>query len=116
MVLDHVPHHAGLLVELAPAGDAETLGHGDLDRFDVLAIPDRLEERIREPEIQQILNGFLGQVVIDSEDLGFVERGVQDPVEVPGRLEAPAERLLEYDPGAVRAARLVEPADDQTEM
>src|SRR5690349_18707071 len=74
MVLDDVLRYAGLLVELAASFDADLLGDGDLDVVDRLARPERLEEAVREPEDQEVLNGLFPEVVIDAEDLRFVER------------------------------------------
>ena len=46
MILDHVADGAGLLVESAAALHAEALRHRDLHALDVLAVPDRLQERV----------------------------------------------------------------------
>ena len=73
VILDHVANRAGLLVELAAPLDAEVLGHRDLDAGDVVAVPDRLEERVREAEIQQVLHRLLAQVMVDAEDRALVE-------------------------------------------
>jgi len=73
VILDDVADRAGLFVELASALDAERLGHRDLDVVDVVAIPDRLEKRVREAEDRQVLDGSLAEVVIDAEDVGLVE-------------------------------------------
>ncbi len=52
VVLDHVAQRADLLVETAASLDAEVLGHGYLHVVDVVAVPDRLQERVREAEEQ----------------------------------------------------------------
>jgi hypothetical protein len=46
VVLDHVAQAAGALVEGAPAIDAEILRERHLDARDIVAVPDRFEERI----------------------------------------------------------------------
>ena len=69
VILEHVADGAGLLVEPAAPSDAERLGHGDLHAFDVVAVPDRFEERVRESEQQQVLHRLLAEVVVDPEDL-----------------------------------------------
>ena len=56
VVLDDVANDAGLVVELAAALDAEALGHRDLHVLDVVPIPDRLEERVGEAEIEDVLH------------------------------------------------------------
>jgi hypothetical protein len=48
MVLNHIANRAGFIIERAPALDAEVLCHRDLHTFDVLAVPERLQERILE--------------------------------------------------------------------
>ena len=58
-------------------GDAEGFGHGDLHAGDVVAIPDGFEKCSCKTEEEQILDGFLAQVVIDAEDARFGEGGVQ---------------------------------------
>ena len=73
MVLDDVADGADLVVELAAALDAEILGHGDLHALDVIAVPDRLEEGVGEAEIEQVLDRFLAEIVVDAEDRLFVE-------------------------------------------
>ena len=75
MVLHDVADRAGFLVELAAAGHAEFLGHRDLHAGDEVAIPDGLEERVGEAEVQQVLHRLLAEVVIDAEDAGLRERG-----------------------------------------
>ena len=77
VVLDDVPDRAGLVEEGAPVGDVELLGHRDLDAGHVLAPPDRLEERVGEPEVEQVLDRLLAQVVVDPEDRCLAE----DPVD-----------------------------------
>ena len=53
MVLDDVADRAGLVVEAPAPLHAELLRHGDLHALDVVAVPDRLEERVGEAEHQQ---------------------------------------------------------------
>jgi hypothetical protein len=50
MVLHDVAYRADRVVEAAASFDAKALGHRDLHVVDVVAIPDRLEERIGEAE------------------------------------------------------------------
>ena len=60
----------------------ERLGHVDLHVRDVLAVPDRFEEAVREPEGQDVERRFLAEEVVDAEDLLLVERRVQRLVEL----------------------------------
>ena len=67
MVLHHVADGADLLVKAAAALHAEILRHRDLDTIDEIAIPDRLEERVRKAEIKQVLHRLLAQIMVDAE-------------------------------------------------
>ena len=74
VVLHDVAQRAGLLVVRTATLDADLLGHGDLHMVDVLAVPQRLEDPVGEPEHEQVLNGLLAEVVVDAIDLLFDER------------------------------------------
>ena len=77
VVLDDVLRDAGLLEELAAPLDADLLGDGDLHVVDVLAVPERLEEAVREAEDEEVLDRLLAEVVIDAEDLRLGERAAR---------------------------------------
>ena len=62
-----------LVVVAGARADADVLGRGDLDVVDVVAVPDRLEHVVREPERHHVLDGLLAQVVVDAEDLALAE-------------------------------------------
>ena len=100
VVLDHVPDRPRLVVEGPPVGHVEGLGHVDLHARDVIAVPERLEERVGEAEVEQVLNRLLAEIVVDPEDgrLGedLVDRGVQGD----GACQVAPEWLLEDDPRA----------------
>ena len=72
MVLEHVAQGAGLVVVVGPVLDAERLGDGDLNVVDVIAVPDRLEDRVGEAEDHDVLDGLFAQVVVDAVDLGLL--------------------------------------------
>ena len=97
MVLHDVAHRARLLVEAAAALDAERLGHGDLHVVDEVAVPDRLEDAVREAQHEDVLDGLLAQVVVDAEDLALAEGRAHDGVELARRGAVAAERLLEHE-------------------
>ena len=73
MVLDDVAEGAGFLVEGPAAFDADGFGGGDLDVVDVVAVPDGLEDAVGEAEDEDVLDGLFAEVVVDAEDLVFVE-------------------------------------------
>src|SRR5205809_3462892 len=115
MILDDVTDDARLVVELAASHHAKALGHCDLHILDVLPVPDRLEERIREAEVQDVLNCFLPEVVIDAEDRRLRKVLVEHAIELSRRYEVAAKRLLDDDPCVRGAARLRELADHGAE-
>ena len=111
--LEQVGHHhvavgAGGLVELGAGAQAERLGHVDLHVVDVVAVPDRLEQPVREPERQDVLRRLLAEEVVDPEDLLLVEHLVQRGVERPRRRQVGAEGLFHDDPAALDQLGLVE--------
>ncbi len=86
VVLHHVAQRAGALVVSGPRADAFGLGDGDLHVVDVLLIEQRLEDAVREAQDQDVLDGFLAEIVIDAIDLPLVERGGELVVDRAGRL------------------------------
>ena len=121
MVLDQVAQGAGLVVVAGAGADADVLGGGDLDALHVRAVPERLEDHVREPQDQHVLDGLLAQVVVDAVDLRLVEDGEQPPVQLERGLEVRAERLLDDDPHlgvvapveAVLAERLADDGEER---
>ena len=115
VVDDDVAQRADGVVEVAAILDAEVLRHRDLDALDVVAIPDRLEDPVREPEEEDLLEAHLPQVVVDAEDLRLVDVLVELLGERARGLAVVAERLFDDDPGVRRQAGLGEPLDDPAE-
>ena len=68
MILNHVADGAGLIVERAAALHPEVLGHRNLHALYVVAIPERLHERICKAEDDQVVHRPLAQVMVDPED------------------------------------------------
>ncbi len=83
MVLNDVSDRADLFVETSAAINAERLGHGDLDALNVLPVPDGLEKRIGEAEVKKVLDRFLTQEMIDSENGRLRETLMNGSVERP---------------------------------
>ena len=99
VVLHHVAQRAGAVVVVGAAADADGLGHRYLDVVDVPRVPQRLEQRVGEPQHEQVLHGLLAEVVVDPEDLLFREHRADLVVDRAGRGEVVADRLLQHDPG-----------------
>jgi hypothetical protein len=96
---DHVAERAGLLEESGAALDRQLLGHVDLDIVDVPAVPDRFEQAVGEAKREDVLHGLLAEEMVDPEDLGLVEHGVQALVERARRGQVVTEGLLDDQPG-----------------
>ena len=82
MVLHHVAQRARAFVISRAALHAERFRGGDLDVIDVAAIPDRLEDRVCEPEHENVLRGLFPEEVIDPVSLILGERAVHDAIEL----------------------------------
>ncbi len=83
-----------MIVITATAFDAYLLGHRDLHMIDVEAIPKWLINGIGEPEINQVLDGFLAEVMVDAEDVAFFEGLLQGAIEFLGALQVFTERFF----------------------
>ena len=77
----------------------ERLGDGDLHMIDVPTVPDRLKDRVREAQGEQVEDGLFAEIVVDPEDLVLVEAAVEIVVEAVRGFEIGAERLLHDEPG-----------------
>src|SRR5665811_2386926 len=93
----------------------EQFGDGGLDAGDVVAVPDRFQERVREPEVQQVHDLFLAEEVIDAEDRVLREDRTHDAVQLTGRGEIAPERLLHDDPPVTGQLRCAESRDHRRE-
>ena len=65
--------------------------------IDVAAIPDGLENAVGETKDQDVLNGFLAEIVIDAKVWFFLEHLADFAVQRLRRFEIAAERLLDDD-------------------
>ena len=97
VILDHVAQGAGFLVVRAAAFHPDGFGGGDLHVIHVAAIPQRLEDAVAEAQRQDVLHGFLAEVMIDAVDLGFFEGAMQFGAELLSAGQVVAERLFDDD-------------------
>ncbi len=109
VVLNHIAHRADPVVKGSAAQNAELLRHGDLHAFNVLAIPDRLEKEVGEAEKDHVLNGVLPEIVVDAEDIVFIEDAVNFGVERPRGFDIVTEGLLDDHTRSLSAAGALEP-------
>src|SRR5919106_6393686 len=98
MVLDHVAYHAGPVVISGTCADALALSRRDLHMIDVMAVPDRLEARVREAKYQHVLHRLFAQVVINAEELLFLDDFKELTVEGSRRRFVVAEGFFNDDP------------------
>ncbi len=105
---DHVAVRAGLFVEGRALDETERLRHVDLHVIDEVAVPDGLEQAVREAEREDVLRRLLAEEVVDAEDLVFAENLVQPRVQLHRARKVGAERLLHDDARALHEARLAE--------
>ena len=96
VVHDDVAERPDGIVEMAAIVDAEGLGHRELHGRDVVAIPDRLEHRVREPQVSDLVEPLVPQEVVDPVELGLVQVLVDLFVEGTCRGDVVPERLLDH--------------------
>src|SRR5205085_6394896 len=83
---------------------------------DELPVPDRLEDAVREPQRQNVLDRLLAEVVVDAEDLFLAEVALDLRAQRAGRLEIVAEGLLDDQPRpALRRTAASERVHDRRE-
>ena len=97
VVLHDIANGAGLFVEPPPSLETEPFRHGDLHALDVMAVPHRLQEGVREAEEQEILHRLLAEIMVDAEDALLIEYLMQRRVERPRTREVAPEWLFHHD-------------------
>ena len=116
VVLHHIAHRTGLVVETAAVGDVEGLGHRDLDALHVGAVQHRLDDRVREAREQHVVQRVEPEPVVDPVDVLLREVLVHGVVELAGAGQVVAEGLLDHDAGALRAPDAVDARGDPAEQ
>ncbi len=95
----HVFEGAGGFVESAAVFDANGLGGGNLHVIDVSAIPKRLDHAVGEAENHQVLDGFLAEVMVNTENLFFRQNLLKLFVQLLRGREIVTERFFHDDAG-----------------
>src|SRR5262249_32196409 len=103
MVLHHIANRARLIVEGAATLDPEIFRHGNLHALDMVAVPERLQERIRKAEIANVMNRPLPEIMVDAENRRLLKSREQGPIELTGRGEICPEGFFDDDAGVSRA-------------
>src|SRR6267378_6600031 len=101
MILHYVADGPGLIIESGATLDAEVFGHGDLDAFHIVAVPERFQQRVGEAEEQHVMHGLFAEVMVDPKNALFVESTEQNLVELLRGDEVSAERLFDNDASAL---------------
>ena len=115
VVDDHVAEGAHGIVEMAAILDPEVLRHRDLHAGDVVPVPDRLEHRVREPQVEDLDEAHLPEEVVDPVELGLVDVAVDLVVERAGGRDVVAEGLLDDHARVLGQPGLGESLDDGAE-
>ena len=97
MVGHHVAQGAGRVVVVATAADGQRFRDRDLDVVDVIAVPDRLKQAVGKTQHHDVLHRLLAEIVIDAEDLVFLENAKELVIERKGAGEIGAKRLFDDD-------------------
>ena len=83
VILHHVAQGSRVVVIAAAMPDAHLFGHGDGHVVHVTPVPNRLEERIGEAEGQNVLHRLFAQIMVDAENLRFVETLREHAIQFP---------------------------------
>jgi hypothetical protein len=68
-ILHDISNDAKLVEVSSSSFSAKRLFEDDLDVINVMAVPSSIEERVSEPQNQQILDHLFTQIVVNAEDL-----------------------------------------------
>src|SRR5256885_9367157 len=98
MVSHHIAHRACFLVIATARADTELFADGDLYVVDGLPVPELLENRVREPEHEDVLHRFLPEIMVDAENLSFTHELRELVVQRAGGNEIMTEWLFEDHP------------------
>src|SRR5215469_13210446 len=99
MVLDYVADGSSLVVKTAAALYPEVLRHCDLDALDVVTVPEGFNKCVGEAECQHVVHCSLAEIVINAEDVGFVEDPKQNLVQLLRRCQIMPKWLFHNDAG-----------------
>src|ERR1035438_10499263 len=86
-----------------------------MDAGHVVAVPDRLQERIGETEIEDIHDRLLSEEMVDAEDRIFREHRPRDSIELPRGRQVASEGLFDNHARMRGQVRSTEPFDHHLE-
>ena len=95
MVLDDVAGCTHAVVVACAGADADVFGHGDLDVVNVVRVPERFKHLVGETHCQDVLHGFLAEVVVDAEHCVGREDCLHDGVQFACAFKVVTEGLFD---------------------
>src|SRR5437588_330437 len=98
MIRNHIAESSGGIEVTAALFDSYGFRIRDLDGIDVATIPDRFKNRVVETKDEDVLYGFLAEVVIDAENLVLAQNSFNIAVQGFGRFQVVTEGLLDHEP------------------
>src|SRR5712671_5951659 len=111
MILHHVADGPRLIIEGSAALDAKVLRHGDLHALHVMAVPERLEERVGKSKEQHVVHGLFPQIMINSENVPLLKTLEQNAIQPLRGRAVGAKRFLHDDArsflGTARSSELL---------
>src|ERR1700730_17450716 len=116
MILEDIARRADFLIETTAPSYAEVLRHRDLHGVNVIPVPDRVEERISKPEVEEVLHWFLAEKVVDAIDGGLGEELMDGPIERLRRGEVATKGFFHDQSRLRRTARLRQSLCDGSEQ
>ena len=107
MVLHHIPEYARLVVVTAAALDIDCFANVELDIVNIFVVPQRFEHAVGKAEGEQILHGFLTEVMVDAVDLAFIPVPENGFIQIERGLQVGAKGF--FDNNALPAITLLKP-------
>ena len=77
--------------------NADALGNGDLDVVHIVAVPQRLKDGVGKAKGQNVLDGLLAQIVVNTADLALFKDGMDLLIESLGALSVVPKGLFDDD-------------------
>jgi len=98
-----------VVIITAPVLYPQGFRNGNLYMINIVAIPNRFKDGVGKPEHEDILNGFLTEIMIDAVDSGLFKTMSDRLVEGNRGCQIPAERFFHHQarvPGALRGGTI----------
>src|SRR5208282_2597085 len=106
MVFNDIADRSSFVVESTAALDTKIFRHCDLHTLHIMAVPERLHERVAEAEYDHILYRSFAQVMVDPENRRLIELAENNFIQMSCGLQVMAEGLLDDDPSIGCAAAI----------